>query len=129
MKTFMHTSEIEDMPVEVWGIYKDKFDLYGKIGFLEELLGGKAFLIENVLDLSTVTLGANGETFADSIITIENVEETKNFYVLCHVTHDGGGCSYIIPRAMAEACPLLVTTIEQTYDYLKSLKDNANNKT
>jgi hypothetical protein len=100
-------------------------------------LGGPIMLVENEEDLRTIgTTKVDGDRYlnlaevADVFDVCEYIDKERYVYVLM-CTHNGGGTTYIIPRALSDLYPTIEKSIfltnvawghhqEDTYD-----EDNA----
>jgi len=113
MKIFTSTNEYSAMPKDIREHLEEA--LQGERGLFDVLLGGDAYLLEQVEELDQIVVDfENGGTAVDTVAPMDNAELLGDFAVFFMATNDAGGNVYFTPRWMVDNCIILQSIIRAT---------------
>jgi hypothetical protein len=115
MKTFKTTNDYEAMPKDVRN-HLD-FVLNGEHGAFDALLGGDVYLVEQVTDLTEITVDyESGGTAADTVAPLDAAEMHGDHAVFFIATNDAGGPCYFIPKWIVDSCVIVREIIRVSHE-------------
>lgn len=119
MKTYTHTREFKEMPIEINNAIS-RYVPY--VGWLGPQLGGNVFVVEKVEDLECVPVDQDNNYISKFSAAMDICEETDSYFGLGVITNDAGGDIYFIPKAIAEISPLVMKTVEDTEEKIERMR-------